>query len=175
MMDFESAHHTLSRIDGSQPGKRFMICSLTLWALEASVLENMPPRYVSTQSSDSRTARYTLTRPPELRWSMTPLPSDNTSAMPWRTMEAIAGYRASTEVMVRSIKVIPEETGLAGERRERTVDHAPSAPMTRSTVSSCPLAKSNLCWDSVGKGIMLLTLWFYLTVSFSRESDEAGS
>ena len=107
-MELESARRTLSRIDESQPGKRFTICSLTLLALEVSVLENIPPRYVSTQSSDSRTATYTLTHPPELCWSMMPLPSDKTSAMPLRTMEAIAGYIVSTEVMVRSIKVIHE-------------------------------------------------------------------
>ena len=107
-MESESAHRTLSRIDESQPGKRFMICSLTLLALEVSVLENIPPWYVSTQSSDLRAATYTLTRPPELRWRMMPLLSDKMSAMPWRTMEAIAGYRVPTEVMVRSIKVIPE-------------------------------------------------------------------
>ena len=71
-------------------------------------VENTPPWYVSTQSSDSRAATYTLKCPPELRWSKTPLQSDKTSAMPWCLMEAIGRYRVSTEVMVRSIKVIPE-------------------------------------------------------------------
>ena len=71
-------------------------------------VENIPPWYLSTQSSNSQTATYTLTHPPELHWSMIPLPSEEMSTMPWHTMAAIGRYRMSTEMMVRSIKVIPE-------------------------------------------------------------------
>lgn len=94
--------------------------------------------------------------------------SDATNVVPWLTMEAIVGYCVSTEVRVRSMNVTPEYRGLAGDRRGRSIDQAPSAPMTRSKVSSFPSSKRSLCWEF--SGLTLLTLWPHLIVPSASES-----